>query len=151
MKDPKALDPTKVGRAGACLRHQYWERAVRLRDAKTGGALTLGCWRRRANKSGIQREGRGFEEWRLAASPFCHRFICGQMFQMLEPPTPLRLPVATITDTSFLILFSAATKGILSAPCPSTFESDVTLTQFYFDNIADPIFFPILVHPILPC
>ena len=41
MKDPKALDPTKVGRAGACLRHQYWERAVRLRDAKTGGALTL--------------------------------------------------------------------------------------------------------------
>ena len=36
VKDPKALEPTKVGCAEACLRHQYWERAVRLGDAKTG-------------------------------------------------------------------------------------------------------------------
>ena len=49
-------------------------------------------------------EGEGFWGMAAAASPFCHRFICGQMFQMLEPPTLPRLPVATITNTFFLSL-----------------------------------------------
>ena len=76
-------------------------------------AVTLGWWKRRADKSGIQRRGRSFEEWLRTASPFCHRFICGQMFQMLEPPTPPRLPVATITDTFFNLSHSSYQGNII--------------------------------------